>query len=332
VLTLGWKASAEQFGPRELLEYGVAAERHGFDSIVVSDHFHPWKDTDGHAPFSFTWLGAVGTLTTRAKLGTSVVTPTFRYHPAIVAQAFATLGVLFPDRVFLGVGSGESMNETPVTGHEWPPPGERLHRLGEAVELIRKLWTDDYVTWKGKHYTTNAAKIFDKPARPVPIYIAAAGPKAAEQVGRIGDGFICTSGKGIELYRDVLIPNLEKGAKEAGRDVATIEKMIEIKVSYDPDPDRALADTREWAALALPAEDKAGVEDPREMEKRAAAAAGDAHKRFIVTDDPDECVAEIEPYLALGFTHLVFHFPGKDQERAMTHYAAEVLPLLRKRA
>jgi coenzyme F420-dependent glucose-6-phosphate dehydrogenase len=332
VLTLGWKASAEQFGPRELLDYGIAAERHGFDSIVVSDHFHPWKDTDGHAPFSFAWLGAVGARTTRAKLGTSVVTPTFRYHPAIVAQAFATLGVLFPGRVFLGVGSGESMNETPVTGHDWPPPGERLHRLGEAVELIKKLWSDDYVTWKGKHYTTEAAKIFDKPTEPVPIYIAAAGPKAAEQVGRIGDGFICTSGKGMELYRDVLIPNLEKGAKEAGRDVAKIEKMIEIKVSYDTDRDRALADTREWAALALPAEDKAGVEDPREMEKRAAAAAGDAHKRFIVTDDPDECVAEIEPYLALGFTHLVFHFPGKDQERAMKHYAAEVLPLLRKRA
>ncbi len=332
MLTLGWKASAEQFGPRELLDYGVAAERHGFDSIVVSDHFHPWKDTDGHAPFSFAWLGAVGALTKRAKLGTSVVTPTFRYHPAIVAQAFATLGVLFPGRVFLGVGSGESMNETPVTGHDWPPPGERLHRLGEAVELIKKLWSDDYVTWTGKHYTTEAAKIFDKPSEPVPIYIAAAGPKAAEQVGRIGDGFICTSGKGIELYRDVLIPNLEKGAKAAGRDVTKIERVIEIKVSFDSDRDRALADTREWAALALPAEDKAGVEDPREMEKRAAAAAGDAHKRFIVTDDPDECVAEIEPYLALGFTHLVFHFPGKDQERAMKHYAAEVLPLLRKRA
>lgn len=332
MLTLGWKASAEQFGPRELLDYGVAAERHGFDSIVVSDHFHPWKDTDGHAPFSFAWLGAIGARTTRARLGTSVVTPTFRYHPAIVAQAFATLGVLFPGRVFLGVGSGESMNETPVTGHDWPPPGERLHRLGEAVELIRELWSDDYVTWKGKHYQTEAAKIFDKPTEPVPIFIAAAGPKAAEQVGKLGDGFICTSGKGIELYRDVLIPNLAKGANEAGRDVAKIEKMIEIKVSYDADKDRALADTREWAALALPAEDKAGVEDPREMERRAAGAAADAHKRFIVTDDPDECVAEIEPYLALGFTHLVFHFPGKDQERAMAHYAAEVLPLLRKRA
>src|SRR5437870_6601534 len=118
MLTLGWKASAEQFGPQELLDYGVMAEQHGFDSIVVSDHFHPWKDTDGHAPFSFTWLGAMGARTTRAKLGTSVVTPTFRYHPAIVAQAFATLGVLFPGRVFLGVGSGESMNETPVTGQD----------------------------------------------------------------------------------------------------------------------------------------------------------------------------------------------------------------------
>jgi len=299
VLTLGWKASAEQFGPHELLDYGIAAEKHGFDSIVVSDHFHPWKDTDGHAPFSFAWLGAMGARTTRARLGTSVVTPTFRYHPAIVAQAFATLGVLFPGRVFLGVGSGESMNETPVTGREWPPPGERLRRLGEAVELIKELWSDDYVTWKGRH-------------------------------GKLGDGFICTSGKGIELYRDVLLPNLEKGAREAGRDAATIEKMIEIKVSYDADRDRALADTREWAALALPAEDKAGVEDPREMERRAAGAADNAPSRFIVTNDPDECVAEIEPYLALGFTHLVFHFPGKDQERAMAHYAAEVLPLLRK--
>jgi len=330
VLTLGWKASAEQFGPRELLDYGIAAEKHGFDSIVVSDHFHPWKDTDGHAPFSFAWLGAMGERTTRARLGTSVVTPTFRYHPAIVAQAFATLGALFPGRVFLGVGSGESMNETPVTGHEWPPPGERLRRLGEAVELIKELWSDDYVTWKGKHYRTEAAKIFDKPKEPVPIFIAAAGPKAAEQVGKLGDGFICTSGKGLDLYRDVLLPNLEKGAREAGRDAAKIEKMIEIKVSYDADRARALADTREWAALALPAEDKAGVNDPREMERRAAGAADDAHTRFIVTNDPDECVAEIEPYLALGFTHLVFHFPGKDQERALARYAAEVLPLLRK--
>ena len=332
MLTLGWKASAEQFGPRELLDLGVSAERHGFDSIVVSDHFHPWKDTDGHAPFSFSWLGAMGALTTRATIGTSVVTPTFRYHPASVAQAFATLGGLFPRRVFLGVGSGESMNETPITADAWPRPGERLDRLAEAIELIRELWTDDYVSWKGKFYRTQAAKIFDKAAEPVPIFVAAAGPRAATQAGRLGDGFICTSGKGIELYRDVLIPNLEKGAKAAGRNVAHIERMIEIKVSFDREGKRALRDTREWAALALPAEDKAGVEDPRELERRAAAVAGDAHFRFIVTDDPAECVSEIEPYLALGFTHLVFHFPGRDQERAMSQFAAEVMPLLRKRS
>jgi coenzyme F420-dependent glucose-6-phosphate dehydrogenase len=329
VLTLGWKASAEQFAPRELLGYGVLAEELGFDSVVTSDHFHPWRDTGGHAPFSFAWLGAIGAKTARVRLGTSVVTPTFRYHPAIVAQAAATLGCLFPGRFFLGLGSGESMNETPVTGHDFPPPRERLHRLAEAIALIRRLWTEDYVTFEGTHYRTRAAKIFDKPDRPVPIFVAAAGPKAAEEAGRDGDGFICTSGKGMELYRDTLLPGLEKGARAAGKDPASIERLIEMKVSFDRDRARAMADTREWAALALPAEDKAGVEDPREMERRAAAAADRAHERFIVSTDPAEHVERIRPYLELGFTHLVFHFPGADQERAMRLYAKEVLPRLR---
>lgn len=331
MLTLGWKASAEQFGPRELLAHAVSAERHGFDSVVVSDHFHPWKDSGGHAPFSLSWLGAAGAATSRVRLGTSVVTPTFRYHPAIVAQSFATLGALFPGRLFLGLGSGESMNETPVTGAVWPAPGERLARLAEAIELIRMLWRGDYVTWTGTHYRTTAAKIFDLPERPVPILVAAAGPKAAEQVGRIADGLITTSGKGLELYRDVLLPNLARGAARAGRDAGALEKLIEIKVSYDTDRARALADTREWAALALPAEDKAGVEDPREMERRAAGAADRAHTRFIVSDDPEEIVAGIAPYRTLGFDHLVFHFPGLDQERALARFSADVLPRLRDR-
>ena len=184
MLTLGWKASAEQFAPRDLLHYGVLAEELGFDSAVVSDHFHPWRDTGGHAPFSFAWLGALGASTKRIRMGTSVVTPTFRYHPAIVAQASATLGLLFPDRFFLGVGSGESMNETPVTAADWPEPGERVRRLREAVRLMRKLWTEDYVTFEGKYYRTREAKIFDKPKQPVPLYIAGAGPQVAEFAGK----------------------------------------------------------------------------------------------------------------------------------------------------
>ena len=263
-------------------------------------------------------------------MGTSVVTPTFRYHPAIVAQASATLAVLFPTRVFLGVGSGESMNETPVTAGEWPEAGERVRRLREAVRLMKRLWTEEYVTFEGKYFKTREAKIFDKPEGGVPLHIAGAGPQVAEFAGKEADGFICTSGKGAELYRDVLLPALEKGAREAGRDPSKIERMIEMKVSYDSDRGRALADTREWAALALPAEEKAGVEDPREMEKRAKAAEGKAHTRFIVSTDPDEHVAQIKPYLDWGFDHLVFHFPGQDQERALRFYAKEVLPRLRR--
>ena len=143
MLKLGYKASAEQFAPRELLEHSVVAEECGFDSIMVSDHFQPWRHTDGHAPHSFTWLAALGERTDRAMLGTSVVTPTFRYHPSIVAQMMGTLGALYPGRVMLGVGTGESLNEVPSTGVEWPPFKERFARLKESIELMRRLWSEE---------------------------------------------------------------------------------------------------------------------------------------------------------------------------------------------
>ena len=145
-LTLGYKASAEQFGPRELLEFGVYAEECGFDSVVVSDHFQPWRHTDGHAPYSFVWIAALGERTSRVQLGTSVVTPTFRYHPAIVAQTMGTLENLFPGRVMLGIGTGESLNEVPVLGSDWPGFKERFGRLKEWIELRRKVWTEEFVT------------------------------------------------------------------------------------------------------------------------------------------------------------------------------------------
>jgi len=329
MLTLGYKASAEQFAPRPLLEYAVLAEELGFDSVAVSDHFHPWRDTGGHAPFAFSWLAALGERTTRVRIGTSVTAPAYRYHPALIAQAFATLGSLYPGRLFLGLGSGESMNETPVTAEEWPRPGERLHRLGESVQLIRRLWREEYVTFDGTHVKVREAKIFDKPHGDIAILIAASGPKAAEQAGRDGDGLIVTSGKGDELYRDVLLPSFEKGARAAGKDPAALERMIEMKVSFDHDRGRAMADTEEWAALALSGEEKSGVEDPREMERRAEAAKPRAHTRFIVSTDPEEHVERVREYASLGFTHLVFHFPGPDQERALRLYAKEVVPRLR---
>jgi coenzyme F420-dependent glucose-6-phosphate dehydrogenase len=331
-LRLGYKASAEQFGPRELLDFGVAAERAGFDSVVVSDHFQPWKHTGGHAPFSFAWLGALGERTDRVALGTSVVTPTFRYSPAVVAQAVATIACLNPGRVMLGVGSGESMNEVPAIGIEWPEPPERFARMKEAIELIRRLWREDFVTFEGQFYRTRNATIYDKPDTPPELYVAASGPAAARLAGRMADGFICTSGKGIELYRDTLLPAVREGADKEGRDYATIEKMIEMKVSFDTDRERALDYCREWAALSLPGEVKRDVEDPREMERLAAELSPEeAASRWIVSDDPDEHVEQLAAYVELGFSHLVFHAPGADQLRFLELYSRLVLPRLRAR-
>ncbi|HEY0755082.1 MAG TPA: glucose-6-phosphate dehydrogenase (coenzyme-F420) [Ktedonobacteraceae bacterium] len=329
-LRLGYKASAEQFGPRTLLDFAVEAEACGFDSVWISDHFQPWRHTNGHAPQAFAWLGALGERTKRVLLGTSVLTPTFRYNPAIVAQAFGTLGVLNPGRMILGVGSGESLNEIAVTGGEWPAAKERLARLRESVELIRQLWAEELVTFDGQYYQTLNATIYDKPDQPIPIYISAGGPVAAKYAGRASDGFICTSGKGDALYREQLLPAVAEGATAAGRDPEQIEKTIEVKVSFDTDRNRALQDTRIWAALALPAEDKVDIHDAREMEAKALTVADQAHKRWLVSSDPEEHVEQIRPYIELGFTHLIFHAPGDDQSRFLQLYSKEILPRLRQ--
>jgi coenzyme F420-dependent glucose-6-phosphate dehydrogenase len=329
-MKVGYKASAEQFGPVELLGYAKRAERAGLEIVAISDHFQPWRHHGGHSPAALSWLGAATQRTGEALLGTSVLTPTLRYHPSIVAQAFATLACLAPGRVFLGVGTGEAMNETPVTGGAFPDRKERRQRLAEAIELIRRLWQEERVDFEGRFYRTQKATIYDKPDVPVPIYIAASGPLAAKLAGRAGDGFICTSGKDPDLYRK-LLDGVAEGATGAGRDPASIRRMIEIKVSYDRDRERALANCAWWAALALTPEEKEGVEDPIEMERLADAHADRAPTRFITSDDPDEIVEKIGTYIDLGFDELVLHFPGDDQATAIDEFAADVLPRLRDR-
>jgi len=327
VLKIGYKASAEQFGPSQLLDFSCLAEEVGFESIFVSDHFQPWKHTDGHAPNALAWLGA---RTRRAVIGTSVLTPTFRYHPSIVAQVFGTLGSMFPGRVVLGVGTGESLNEVPSSGIKWPGAKERRDRLRESIALINKLWTEDRVSFEGQFYRTESATIYDKPKQKVPIWVAASGPLAAAMAGQVADGFICTSGKNPQLYTD-LLGKVGEGLARTGRQDASLERMIEVKVSFDTDAQQAKELTRHWAALALSPEEKMGVEDPIEMERRADALPLDrAASRWIVSNDPDEQVEKIRPYVELGLTHLVFHAPGPDQPRFLKLYAKEVLPRLRK--
>ena len=323
----GYKASAEQFGPAELLDFSVRAEEAGLEIVAISDHFQPWRHHGGHSPAALPWLGAAVERTKTATLGTSVLTPTLRYEPAVIAQAFATLGCLAPGRVFLGVGTGEAMNETPVTGGAFPGRKERRMRLAEAIKLIRALWTEERVDFEGEYYRTERATVYDRPEDPVPIYVAASGPLAAKLAGRAGDGFICTSGKEPALY-DELLENVRAGAEQAGRDPSALKRMIEIKVSYDRDRERAFSNTHWWAALALTPEQKEGVEDPVEMERLADANVERAHTRFICSDDPDEVAEAIGRYLELGFDELVFHAPGADQDRFLEQFSADVLPKL----
>lgn len=328
-LRFGYKASAEQFGPTELLEYGVLAEQAGFDSVFVSDHLQPWNHEGGHAPAAMPWLGALGAKTSRIVMGTSVLTPTFRYHPGVIAQAFGTLGAMYPGRVILGVGTGEALNEVAL-GIPWPEVKERFARLKEAIGLIEQLWTEERVTFEGQFYRTQDATIYDKPANPVPIYIGASGPAATRLAGRIADGYITTSGKKRELYTETLIPALEEGLEKGQRLEGAVDRLMEMKVSFDHDRERALQDTRYWAPLALTPEEKMGVEDPVEMQRLADALPIErAASRWIVSTDPDEHVERIEEYIALGFTHLVFHGPGADQARFIELYGEEILPRLR---
>jgi coenzyme F420-dependent glucose-6-phosphate dehydrogenase len=327
---IGYKASAEQFDPVTLLEYARLAERTGLEIVSVSDHFQPWRHNDGHSPAAMPWLAAVGQRTSEALLGTSVLTPTMRYHPSVVAQAFGTLGCLTPGRVFLGVGTGEALNERPATGTEMPGRKERRLRLAEAIELIRRLWTEERVDFEGEWYTTVKATVYDRPEEPVPIYVAASGPLAAKLAGRVGDGFICTSGKDPALY-DELLAKVVEGAEQASRDPGAIRHMIEIKVSYDRDLDLAFSNCHFWAALALAPEQKEGIEDPIEMERVADENLDKAHTRFICSNDPEEVVEKIAVYAGLGFDELVLHAPGPDQARFLEQFGQDVLPLLRTR-
>lgn len=335
-IAIGYKASAEQFAPRELVELAVAAEVHGFDSVAVSDHFQPWRSQGGHAPFSLAWMAAVGERTSRVRIGTSVLTPTFRYNPAVIAQAFGTLGELYPDRVWLGVGTGEALNEIAAGFHgpgaqAWPDFSERFARLREAVRLMRALWAGERVSFDGEFYSTHDAVLYDRPAAGIPVYIAAGGPVVAEYAGAAGEGFIATSGKGRELYAEQLMPALRAGAETAGRSTHDLDRMIEIKLSYEESLDAARENTRFWAPLALTKEQKHDITGPAGMESAAEHLSLDQIAgRWIVGTDPDTVIGQIAEYVDVGFSHLVFHAPGQDQRRFMDLFARDLAPRLRE--
>ncbi|WP_430591744.1 glucose-6-phosphate dehydrogenase (coenzyme-F420) [Humidisolicoccus flavus] len=324
----GYKASAEQFSPAELLQLVARAESEGYSSAFLSDHFQPWRHTGGHAPNALTWLGMAAERTSTITLGTSVLTPTLRYHPAVIAQAFATLASVHPDRWILGIGTGEALNETAI-GVEFPPIKERFARLRESVRLIRALWDGERVDFDGEFYSLDGATVYDRPASRIPIYVAGGGPGTTKYAARVADGHICTSGKGDEYYNDTILASLHEGAELGKRSFDDVDRMIEIKVSYDRDLQQAKENTRFWAALSLTPEQKTSVHSPLEMERLAdELPLEQVTKRWIVSSDPEDVAAQIKHYIDLGFSHLVFHAPGHDQERFLGDFTNDVMPLL----
>jgi coenzyme F420-dependent glucose-6-phosphate dehydrogenase len=324
----GWKAGAEQYPPRELLEYATMADQLGFDLIDVSDHFHPWSEA-GQASFVWTWLGAAAAQTSRIQLGPGLTCPILRYHPAIVAQATATLACLAPGRTYLAVGTGEALNEYSSIG-TWPGYAERQERLAEAIELIRALWTGQEITFRGRFYQTRKARIFTLPDAPIPLYISSLAPGSAAFAGKYGDGLLTVGGQPAEVYREML-QRFESGAREAGKDPSQMPRLIEIGVEFTDDLVSAVeVRKRYWAATFLPALYNQKIYTPRMAELNGVLVGGDTvQARVCISTDREEHIRFIQRYIDLGFDHLIFHAAGPDQRTFLEAYSREVLPRLR---
>ena len=331
MVQLGWKAGPEQFLPTELLDYAVAAEKAGFDSIDVSDHFNPWSEA-GQAAFSWTWLGAVAARTNRIHMGTGVTCPILRYHPAIIAQAAATLSHFAPQRVYLGVGTGEALNEYAATG-EWPEYEERREMLAEAIELIRALWTGEEVSFDGMYYTTRKAKLHTPPVSPIPIFVSALVPHSAEFAGHYGDGLFTVGGKKPELYRQIL-KSFEDSATNAGKDPSQMPRLIELNVEYTIDADELDSaiqyQLKYWAGSYVPALFNQKIYTPTMSQENGEIVGPDAIKKAAcVSSNAEDHVKYAKQYIDLGFDQLFFHSAVPNQDAFIERFASDVLSRLR---
>ncbi|NJN15616.1 MAG: TIGR03557 family F420-dependent LLM class oxidoreductase [Oscillochloris sp.] len=261
---------AEQFPAPQALEHAIAAERVGFDRLWHADHFHPWMDNQGHASQAWVTLSAIGQRTERIPFGTGVTCPSYRYHPAIVAQTFATLGLLYPGRVFLGVGTGEALNEQPLTG-DWKNYADRIERFGEAIAIIRRLWSGEWVDFDGNHFQLNQARIYDLPDQPVPLYIAAEGENSMRQAGRMGDGLISDSKTAAEPQMRAAF---EEGARDAGKDPAQMPILAEHFVVVGGEAEAREA-AKHWRFIPQAWTKFVNYADPRRIMQDAEATISD---------------------------------------------------------
>jgi coenzyme F420-dependent glucose-6-phosphate dehydrogenase len=331
-IQLGYFAELEKNpNPRLLLQDSVKAEAAGFDAIWASDHFHPWIHTGAGCGFTWVWLSALAENTKKIQIGTAVTAQILRYDPALVAQAFATLGVMYPNRIFLTLATGEAMNEVPI-GRGWPKFRERAERLEEAVRVIRTLWTEDFATFDGKYYKLKNANLYTKPEKPIPLYVAANVPTVASLAGKYGDGILTLETFDKNYYASTLFPAFERGAKSAGRDPHSLPKMIELNVSYDEDYDKALEACRPWSTIKVSDFYRKPVYDPREIEAHSKSVdMTRIEKLWLVGPSIDEHIKKIEEYIKIGFTNFHFCSWSPSEDEFIKVYSKQVLPYLRER-
>lgn len=318
---LGYKLTSEEFSAPELVRFARSAEDHGFSFASISDHYHPWTDRQGQSPFVWSVIGGIAQVTSKLVIGTGVTCPSFRIHPAIIAQAAATAASMLPGRFFLGVGTGENLNEH-ILGQGWPEIEVRQERLAEAIQIIRKLWLGGQHSHHGKHFVMENARLYSLPAKLPPIMIAAAGLKSAELAAELGDGLIAT-----EPDRELT----QAFRKNAGNGKPCYG---ELHVCFAADEKKAQQIAHDiWPVAGLPGQLFSELPIPPLFEKAAKLVPVDQIAKLIPCGpDPEKHLNGIRKFIKAGFDHIFIHQIGPNQEQFMDFYAQEILPVIAKEA
>jgi coenzyme F420-dependent glucose-6-phosphate dehydrogenase len=311
---LSIQAAHEQINPLDLLDDMVYLDKKNIKRCWSSDHYMPWWNSGASGGAAWPWMGAALARTTKLVIGTGVTAPILRYHPAIVAQVFATLAYMFPQRVFLGIGRGEALNEVP-SGNSWPTNREKFRRLKESIRLIKKLWTEDWVNFNGEFYSVKDSKLYTKPTHPIPIYIAGLGEQSAQLAGKEGDGFV-TNELDRNKIKDTLLPAVKRGCTKSEKDYNQLEKILFIPASYDENKQKAIESIRFWRGSMIKAFFDVDVHDPRKIEENGQVIDDDSlEKKLFVISEEEEGVKKLQPYIDIGFTEIVFTNSSPDRKK-----------------
>jgi len=322
---IGYAAMLEQFHPTELVSYCQKAEAAGFSGVMAADHVQPWTPDQGQAAFVWSFMTAAAERT-KGDIGPGVTCPSFRQHPAIIAQAAATMAAMYPGRFWLGLGSGEALNEHIVASY-WPEVAERINRMFESIEIIRKLFSGKDVKHAGEFYKMETMRLWTMPEKPPPIYVATAGPVTAEKTGKFCDGLI-TVGAPEEKIEGVF-QRFEKGAREAGKDPATMPKILQLHLSWAKTDDEAMANAmKEWpnGGMKFP---KADIRSPQDFAQMAKIVRPEDFKgRMLISSSLDAHCKEIQKFIDLGFDQVYLHNVGRNQAEWIDAFSKDVLPKL----